>query len=182
MNQIVGTDSWMDGTRGRAVRSLREETESGEVIAEDLLAIARETRNYIQRLGLTLCVSESQLFQILADHVIARQRWGCYTLLRGPAKKAGKPSGWSEDDERVWMEWLEMGPLRPKRVLDVVFAEETADWETLLGDWRREFCTYLPYLVVRSREILRENDGRPIADDTGTNSWDVPMDDDFRGR
>lgn len=182
MNQIVGTDSWVDGERGRALRSLRKETGMGEVIAEDLLAITKQTRSYIHRTGLTLCVSESQLFQILVDHIIARQRGGCYSTLKGPAKKAGKSIGWTDDDERVWIEWLETDPMRPERVLDEVFSGETAGWESGLGNWRREFCAYLPYLIVRSHEILRDNDCRPISDDTGYGGWDATADDDYRGR
>lgn len=163
--RFVGSSQWIDGERGRALRSLYEPTDDEEMVADDLSVITRRLQGLLRRWedGLSWSLTGDQMFHLLMDHVVARMRSSRGALL-GPRRKAGTPAGWSQEDERVWQEWLGSEVLSPERLDRLVFGEEPRCWELRLGcDWRREVSAYLPYLVTRSREILREIDPRPIV-------------------
>ena len=162
--RFVGSSQWIDGERGRSLRSLYEPTDDEEIVAADLSVMTGRLWALLERRkdGLMWSLSGDQLFQLLMDHIVARKnRSRCHLI--GPRRKAGTSAEWSPEDERVWQEWLGSEVLSPERLERLVFGAEPRCWELRLGcNWRREVAAYLPYLVTRSREILREIDPRPI--------------------
>jgi hypothetical protein len=166
--RFVGSPQWIDGTRGRLLRSFYEPTEDEEIIAADLSLMTRRLQGVLRKIDdrLSWVLTGDQLFHVLMDHVVTRIRFPGATTLAGPARKAPTPVGWSEEDEQIWQEWLGAEVLSPERLERCVFGEEPRVWELRLGFgnlWRREVTAYLSYLVHRSREILREIDPRPIV-------------------
>lgn len=162
--RVVGSPQWIDGTRGRNLRSLFVPSIDEEIVAADLSVITERLWGMMksQKDGLRWALSEQQLFHVLIDHVVARMK-SHRGLIIGPRQKAVTPAGWSSEDENVWQEWLTEEVLSPERLDHLVFGEELRCWELRLGgDWRQEVIAYLPYLVCRSWEILREIDPRPI--------------------
>ena len=171
LQQEVGSASWMDSVHGRNLRSLcadryGDDDETDRSVAEDLSAIVRALRAHVRRVDgrLQWAVSGDQLFHILMDHVAVRleKPVGSGHLV-GPRRKAPVPAGWTEEDEMLWQEWLGSVVFSPDQLdLQVMGGKDLVAWEYATGDWRREMYAYLPYLVCRSREILREIDPRPI--------------------
>lgn len=158
--------SWIDSIHGRNLRSLFSDRydEENQTVAEDLSAIVRALRAHVRRVDerLQWAVSGDQLFHILMDHVASRLEKPSGHLL-GPRRKASVPASWTDDDEVLWQEWLESAVFSPDQLdYQVMGGKDFLGWEHALGNWRNEVYAYLPYLVCRSRELLREIDPRPI--------------------
>jgi len=160
--QEVGA-GWVDGERGRYLRSLWIPTEYEEVIATDLMRITAGIQARLARWGLRLAVTGDALFQALVDFV-QLQIESPYRSVRGPRRKVVRPSGWTEDDDRIWIEWLETSVLAPDAWTRIC-GEEMSIWEESIPQWRREWLSYLPYFVARSRDILQEIDPRPWVEE-----------------
>ena len=161
--------SWVDGERGRTLRRLWEQNDYGETIAADLMAIVSTTNTFLRGRDLQLAGGPSVLFHALVDFVIARLE-DPYGALEWSGNRNKKPKGWSDEDERIWMEWLDSLVLTPENwkryVMEPVFGRrDRRIWEESAGRWRDEWRTYCLYFVARSRDILQEIDPRPWGEE-----------------
>jgi hypothetical protein len=162
--QKVGA-GWVDGERGRYLRSLWAPNPYEEIVAGDLMRIVAATDAHLRRYGIRFAIPTDSVFQALVDFLRTRLE-SPYREVQGPRRKVTRPKEWTEEDDRIWMEWLEQtvltsvvwnricdGPTRSKGV-----------WEEAAGAWREEWLSYLPYYVGRSWDILERIDPRPIEE------------------
>lgn len=179
--QQVGK-GWVDGERGRYLRSLWAPNPYEEIVALDLMRIVAATEAHLKKYGLCFAIPTDNVFQALVDFLRTRLE-SPLERVRGPRRKVTQPTGWKEEDERIWIEWLEQmvltsvtwnricdGPTRSKGI-----------WEEAAGRWREEWLSYLPYYVERSRDILQEIDPRPWEDSSDWNGGATgPGDEEWR--
>jgi hypothetical protein len=170
MEQKQHTLDWVDGERGRALRRLWDPTDYGETIAADLMAVVSATHAFMRGRGLQMTGGGNALFQALVDFIIARLE-APYAVLSWSGRGA-KPRGWTDDDERIWIEWLDTTVLTPenwqRHVMEPVFGRrECRIWEEPVNRWRDEWRSYSVYFVTRSRDILQEIDPRPWEESDG---------------
>ena len=170
MEQKQHTLDWVDGERGRALRRLWDPTDYGETIAADLMAVVSATHAFMRGRGLQMTGGGNALFQALVDFIIARLE-APYAVLSWSGRGA-KPRGWTDDDERIWIEWLDTTVLTPenwqRHVMEPVFGRRGCRiWEEPVNRWRDEWRSYSVYFVTRSRDILQEIDPRPWEESDG---------------
>lgn len=159
--------TWVDGERGRTLRRLWDPNDYGETIAADLMAVVSALKEFLRGRRLLLTGGTHPVFQSLVDYVSVRLEdpYGIVEWTKRPALL----KGWSEEDERIWIEWLDRAILTPenwnRHVMEPVFGRRGERvWEEAAGQWRSEWRAYAMQFVSRSRDILQEIDPRPWED------------------
>jgi hypothetical protein len=162
--------TWVDGERGRTLRRLWDPNDYGETVAADMMEVVAATEVLLRRQGLQFAGGANRYFQGLIDFIAARLE-SPYGALEWRRPATAKPKGWTDDDERIWLEWLDMRIFTPESwthwVMEAVFGRRGSRiWEEGAGRWREEWRTYAPYYVARSRDILQEIDPRPWEEES----------------
>lgn len=166
--------AWVDGEQGRTLRRLWDPNDYGETIAADLMVVVSTIQTFLQGQGLQVAGGANALFHGLIDFIIARLEnpYATLTWRGGEGRHHLKPRGWTEEDERIWMEWLDTEVLTPenwqRHVMELVFGRRGGRvWEESAGHWRDEWRMYSAYFVIRNRDILQAIDPRSWEETDG---------------
>jgi hypothetical protein len=140
--------------------------EFGESIAEDATIIAGFIRQYVEKRGATLGLSERKLANEIMLYIEAR--YGQSRLDVGwPAMKPIRPKGWTQQHEQVWRDWIHLTCDRDAWMLEVFGAYFGTDhhiWEGMCDGWRAELHEFLPWWIQRNLPLVSEFDLTPESD------------------
>jgi hypothetical protein len=145
--------------------SLWEETECGEIVAEDTARVARAIEAFAQKKGLYLRFREDEFYRELTHLVWLRLRGFRAEEIRG--RTVSKPAEWDGVDEAIWIQWIRSYATPDvawqAEVWDIAFERgESALWEEACPDWRTDVVARFPYWVVRDSARLARIDPTPI--------------------
>jgi hypothetical protein len=134
----------------------------------DIQRVCDGIHRLAKRLDLSMGLTPSALYTMLIDYLVIRSTVVHPFVIDGPKRRVSKPSGWTENHEAIWTQWLEHEvPLDSwnELIMEPVFGQDVRLWEINMEGWRDEIYTLMPFWFVRSMTRFEEIDPTMLPDE-----------------
>ena len=138
----------------------------GELVADDIAGVVHGIHTFLKRRGIPIAVNKQKHLTLIMEYIWRRQKTPSL-LLKGPATRPRKPTGWEEKHELIWRQWIHHVSSLDAWLFEVmypVFGNEERIWEAACPGWRTEIFWMIDQWTQRSFEQFADIDPTPLDD------------------